>query len=68
MPELHSPSGESFLAPCLLFPWSLTSLKVLESRPHPDVGQGWMHQEQELRLSSKPFPVHGVLGNVFPWT
>lgn len=48
MPELHSPSGESFLAPCFLFPWSLTSLKVLESRPHPDVGQGWIHQEREL--------------------
>lgn len=35
MPELHSPSGESFPPTCLLFPWSLISLKVLEPRPHP---------------------------------
>ena len=48
MPELHSPSGESFPATCLLFPWSLISLKVLEPRPHPDVGQGWVDQEREL--------------------
>ena len=68
MPELHLPSGESFPATCLLFPWSLTSLKVLETRTHPDVGQGWVYQEWDLRLPSNPFPVHGVLGNVFPWT
>ena len=68
MPELHLPSGESFPATCLLFPWSLISLKVLEPRPHPGVGQGWVDQGRELRLPSNLFPVHRILGNVFLWT
>lgn len=48
MLKLHSLSQEIFPATCLLFPWSLTYLKVLKPRP-PDVGQSWARLGWELR-------------------
>lgn len=46
--KLHLLSQEIFPAICLLFPWSLTYLKILKPRP-PDVGQSWACQGSELR-------------------
>lgn len=43
-----------FPAICLLFPWSLAYLKILEPRSPHDVGQSWARQEWELRQARLP--------------
>lgn len=58
MSELHAPPQEIFPAPVLLFPWSLTFLKILEPRIHSGMGSGWSYQEQGLRSPGLPSNPH----------